>query len=123
MALEVLSGILTGSGIADAIGDLYDNPDRPQNLGHFAAAIDVSVFLPVNDFRRAVDHLIDLVKHSPLAPGHAEILIPGEREHLQETEARANGLQLEPEARQQLHDLARSVGAARALEILNRANA
>lgn len=122
MALEVLSGILTGSGIVDAIGDLYDDPERPQNLGHFAAAIDVAVFLPVEDFKRGVDHLIDLVKLSPLAPGHDEILVPGEREHRMELDAKENGLMLEAEARQQLQELARSVGAVRALAILDSTN-
>jgi LDH2 family malate/lactate/ureidoglycolate dehydrogenase len=119
MMLEVLSGILTGGGIADAIGDLYNDPERPQNLGHFAAAIDVSAFLPVDDFKRGVDHLIDLVKLSPLALGHDEILIPGEREHRLEMEAHTNGLALEPEARHQLRDLAGAVGATKAIAILD----
>ena len=123
MVLEVLSGILTGSGIADAIGDLYDEPSRPQNLGHFAAVIDVSSFLPIDDFKRGVDRLIDLVKASPLAPGHEEILVPGEREHRLERAAAQDGLLLEPEARRQLQDLAQSVRAPRALELLNAAHA
>ena len=123
LVLEILSGILTGSGMADTIGDLYDEPSRPQNLGHFAAAIDVASFLPVADFKQAVDHLIGRIKASPLAPGHDEILIPGEREHRLEAEAMSNGLVLEPEVRAQLHEVAWSVNAARALEILDSGSA
>jgi LDH2 family malate/lactate/ureidoglycolate dehydrogenase len=119
MALEVLTGILTGGGIADAIGDLYTDLESPQNLGHLAAVIDVAAFVPVEDFRRAVDHMIDRVKRSPLAPGHDRILVPGEREHHLESEAKGKGLFLEQEARQQLRELAHAVGARPALEILD----
>lgn len=118
MVFEVLTGILTGSGIADAIGDLYADPDRAQNLGHFGAAIDVGSFIPVDSFKQGVDHLIDLVKASPLAPGHDEILVPGEREHRLEMTAKDAGIYLDPETRKQLQDLAASVDASGALAIL-----
>jgi LDH2 family malate/lactate/ureidoglycolate dehydrogenase len=119
MVLEVLTGILTGSGIVDAIGDLYEDPERPQNLGHFAAAIDIGSFIPLESFKQGVDHLIDLVKASPLAPGHDEILVPGEREHRLELKAKETGIHLDQETRRQLRDLAAAVDAPQALAILD----
>lgn len=123
MVLEVLTGILTGSGIVEAIGDLYAEPERPQNLGHFAAAIDVGCFIPVESFKRGVDHLIDLVKASELAPGHDEILVPGEREHRLEMDAKIAGIRLDPETREQVRNLAASLDASRALAILGAVDA
>jgi len=42
-------------------------------------ALDVSSFMPPKKFTRRVDNLLKKTKRTPLAPGHKEVLIPGER--------------------------------------------
>jgi uncharacterized oxidoreductase len=72
MIVEVLSGILSRDGCA------YET--KKKGNGIFFQAIDISSFMPVEEFKRKVDDLIRIVKSSKLRPGFNEILIPGELE-------------------------------------------
>jgi len=72
LAVEVLSGILSGSGCA------YEAEKKGN--GVFFQAIDVASFMPVREFKRRIDSLIQIAKSSKLRPGFDEILIPGEPE-------------------------------------------
>jgi LDH2 family malate/lactate/ureidoglycolate dehydrogenase len=71
--VEVLSGLLTGLGYGVAA-------DGRHNDGSFIALFDVRQFRALADFRRDVDEFIDYIHASPLAPGAAEVLYPGELE-------------------------------------------
>lgn len=71
--VEILSGLLTGLGYGVAA-------DGRHNDGSFIALFDVARFRALADFRRDVDELIDYIHASPLAPGSAEVLYPGEVE-------------------------------------------
>lgn len=109
--LEVLNGLLTGSGVAEAIGDLYGDPSRPQNLGHLVIVIDVAAFVELQEFGRAVDSFIRLVRGSRLAAGHEELLLPGDRERLHEQAASELGVPVARETVDELLELALLVGA------------
>lgn len=78
--IDVLSGILTGSGFGRQIGHLYGDLDKPQNVGHLIGAIDIERFVPINEFHERLDQMIDQVKTGPLADWADEILVPGEPE-------------------------------------------
>lgn len=71
--VEVLSGLLTGLGYGVAA-------DGRHNDGSFIALFDVRQFRALKDFRQDVDEFIDYIHASPLAPGAAEVLYPGELE-------------------------------------------
>jgi LDH2 family malate/lactate/ureidoglycolate dehydrogenase len=53
--------------------------ERPQGVALFLLAIDPSVILPLEDFTKRVDTLIDRIHASPRAPGVDRIYVPGER--------------------------------------------
>lgn len=88
--VDALTGILTGS----AFGLTCFGLDR-QDVGHLLIALDISRFMPVEDFRRRMDALIAEIRSSPLAPGVERIYLPGELEYLRQEERRRHGAPIE----------------------------
>jgi LDH2 family malate/lactate/ureidoglycolate dehydrogenase len=91
--MDVLSGVLTGSGFStDVIGPYV--PDRRSRCGHLVLALRVDAFLPPAEFDGRIDELIDRTKSVPLAPGVDEVFYPGEIEDRAEQRGRATGVVL-----------------------------
>lgn len=76
--VEVLSGILSGAGYGNQLHDLYQF-DAPQGVGHFMGAIDISKFIPLEDFKAALSRMRGEIKGLRKAEGVEEIFMPGER--------------------------------------------
>lgn len=113
MFVEIISGVLTGALIGNAIRDLYNDPrDSAQGLGHFCIAIDPAAFMPIETFKRRMDDMIRMIKASTLAPGNSRMVIPGQIEFEKERERRAHGIPLADKLVDQLRQLARSLGSA-----------
>ena len=105
-AMEVLSGLLSGSAFApDVVGPYM--PEGRSGAGHFAFAIDIAHSRPLAAFEADMERLIARMKDAPRGEGVAEIFYPGEIEARHEAAARQRGLLLPPEV---CDDLAR--GAA-----------
>ena len=79
MMMDVLSGVLTGSGFATDIHGPYQFEHRSR-CGHLAMAMKIEAFQPLEEFKARMDSLITTVKATPLAPGFDEIFYPGEIE-------------------------------------------
>ena len=92
MAIDILSGVLTGAGFGPSVRNMYEDWNRPQNVGHFFIAIDVARFLEPECFRKRVGHYIDQLKAEPRAEGVAEILYAGEAEDRIAKRKRSEGL-------------------------------
>ena len=77
LMFECLSGILVANPlIATAIGP---QSDWNHNQNGFALAIDIAAFTEPVRYRADIDTLIAALKALPVADGHDEILVPGER--------------------------------------------
>ena len=57
LMIDILCGILTGADFGPHVGKLYGDFDRPQNLGHLFAAIDITRFVPIEVFTVRVEQL------------------------------------------------------------------
>src|SRR5487761_521471 len=98
---DVLSGVLSGSlfgpdvrsqGVA-AIGQKVDTRGGSKlGVGHFCMVIDVSKFMPVQEFKSRMDALIDQMHSSPPMPGFDRVWVPGEIENETAIERRATGI-------------------------------
>jgi uncharacterized oxidoreductase len=105
LAVEILGGILSGTGPA--------GPDAgPLENGTLMICLDVARFLPPAEFDRQVRALFEWVKSAPVAEGSAEILIPGEPEARLEAERRRDGIPIEEETWSQIEGVAREVGVS-----------
>lgn len=80
MMIEVLAGVLSGANIGPAVGDLYENLDEPQGVGSFIHLVDVSAFLPREQFLERIESFIDAIKATGSHENGSEVLIPGELE-------------------------------------------
>jgi LDH2 family malate/lactate/ureidoglycolate dehydrogenase len=93
MMMDVLSGVLTGSGFGTGVAGPYQD-ERPGRAGHLYLALDVARFLPLAEFEQRMTRLIDELKSVPLAEGFEEILYPGELEARAEQRGLRDGLRL-----------------------------
>jgi hydroxycarboxylate dehydrogenase B len=108
LAVEILAGILSGTGAA--------GPDpTPFRNGTLMICLDVARFLPLADFHRQVAAHFDFVKATPLAAGAKEIVIPGEPEERLARERRANGIPVEDETWRQIQACASERGVRTAV--------
>ena len=74
MAAEMLGGILTGYGTSD-------DPNFQEGNGGFIVVVDVSKFVPLDEFGKKADAFFKYVKAVPTDAKTEEILIPGELEY------------------------------------------
>lgn len=94
MAIDILSGVLTGAGFGPSVRNMYEDWEKPQNVGHFFIAIDIERFIGRKQFEERMGAFIDLLKAEPKAEGVPELLFAGEVEHKITEERRNNGLLL-----------------------------
>lgn len=89
----IISSVLSGGNFGKDIEDLYDDFSRPQNIGHYMQAINISAFIDPMEFKTRVDKIIDLMHNSAKKPGVDEILVPGELEDRAEKRQRKEGIE------------------------------
>ena len=81
---DVMSGVLSGSGASLSL-------PPTGAASHCLAAIRIDAFLPMSEFIRHMDGMIDGLKAAERQPGVDEILIPGELEARLERERLTDG--------------------------------
>jgi len=111
LMLDVLAGVLTGSGFSIHI-PAWNDRDQAQQVGHLMAAVRISCFMPVETFRARIDELIRLMKDCPIAPGSDRVLVPGEIEFETEEQRRARGIPIHSAVKQDLVKLGEELGVA-----------
>lgn len=99
---DVLCGVLTGAAFGLAP---YRDPAN-HDVGHMLIAIQIERFLPYADYLERVERFCTELKASALAPGFAEILLPGELEHRRATRRLVEGIDLDRETLATLRELA-----------------
>jgi LDH2 family malate/lactate/ureidoglycolate dehydrogenase len=109
VALDVLSGILTGSAFGTSVHGPYQAEHRG-GCGHLMIALNIETFLPLTEFNIRMERLIDELKSVPLAKGFDEIFYPGEIEARNEERYLREGLQLPEETLADLAKLAKETG-------------
>jgi LDH2 family malate/lactate/ureidoglycolate dehydrogenase len=105
MVVEIMSGILARAGYARPGTTRFSN-------GTFIIVIDISAFVPPQEFRAELDALLRYLKTAPKAPGAEAILYPGEPEYLEQQRRERDGILLEEATWQELRALAQEFGLA-----------
>ena len=105
LVVDILSGILTGSGCANQIRGIEDT-NNSQKIGHLLGAIKIDNFIPIKEFLNRMDELIDLIKDSKRAQGVTEIFMPGEIEYQTSLERSRSGIPIPRKVLDKLNDLA-----------------
>jgi LDH2 family malate/lactate/ureidoglycolate dehydrogenase len=105
--MDVLSGVLTGSGFAtDVVGPYV--PDRRSRCGHLVMALRIDAFLPRVEFDARIDDLIGRTKAVPKAAGVEDVFYPGEIEFRAAGAGRRAGVEIPDRTVADLRDLGES---------------
>jgi LDH2 family malate/lactate/ureidoglycolate dehydrogenase len=108
--IDVLSGALTGSGVATDVHGPYE-PAARSRAGHLFLAIDPAAMGDVAGYESRVQRLIDDVRGVPPAPGFDRVFLPGEVEDRADAANRAaGGVQLADGVVTALRELAAETG-------------
>lgn len=106
MGVEVLAGILSGAAFGENVGFIYDEGEKPADIGHTFIAIDISRLMPLELFYQRMEAMVSGIKAVPLAEGFSEIRIPGERRQKAAQERLKSGILINPVLFQEFQDIA-----------------
>jgi LDH2 family malate/lactate/ureidoglycolate dehydrogenase len=85
--IELVAGLLTGAGIASMPGYTGD-------FGTVLMAFPIDTFQPADEFRTRTEDFCRRLVETPPAPGHDEVLVPGEPEERTRAERERDGIPL-----------------------------
>lgn len=108
-AVDLLSGVLTGSGFLSAVHSPYKTAEK-SNCGHLAIAINIEAFQPLAEFNERMERFVAELKSVPLAKGYDEVFYPGEMEARSDEKNRKNGLVFPEDTRADLASVAAKTG-------------
>jgi LDH2 family malate/lactate/ureidoglycolate dehydrogenase len=91
MMVEILCSVLSGGAMADEVGGIRFR-GKTVRVSQMYLAIDVTRFMPLDEFTARVEKLVQIMKATPAAPGYEEVLVAGDPEWRTEAERRANGI-------------------------------
>lgn len=108
--VEILSGVLSGAAVTHGIGNMYNDFDKPQDVGHFMIAMDVSRFLPYGEFISRMDTLIDQARGVQPAKGFSKVMAPGDPEKSMSDSRLREGIPLADATIKELQELGERAG-------------
>jgi LDH2 family malate/lactate/ureidoglycolate dehydrogenase len=114
MAIGILSTLLSGAGYGLESGNMVDGPLAGRD-GQFFLALKVAAFEDLATFKARMDRIIRDYKATRLAPGFAQVYVPGELEVELERTRRASGIPLNDETIAGLRESAERLGVDPAL--------
>jgi ureidoglycolate dehydrogenase (NAD+) len=107
--VELLSGVLTGAGAAGEVASMYADLDHPGNNGHLLLAIDITRWMPLEQFYQRVEALAFALT-SPL--GSQDVRMPGDERWVEIARSESEGILIEDHTLVQIEQLAGDLNVA-----------
>ena len=111
LIVDILSGMLSGASYAPSLKSFHET-EGPTGVGASLIVIDISRFLPLEDFARKLDCYKSDIKKIKKAKGFDEIYMPGEIEYNREQQNLKDGISMENNAVDAINEILKSIGAA-----------
>jgi LDH2 family malate/lactate/ureidoglycolate dehydrogenase len=92
LTIGLLSTMLSGAGFGSEVTHMYEDLDRPQNVGHLFAALPISAFEDLDVYNRRMEKAVADIRGVRKAPGVQRIHLPGEREAILREQRRKAGI-------------------------------
>lgn len=89
--VEIFTSVLSGGAMLTQMGALWDSTS-PMDVSQYFLAVDVSRFLPLDEFIERMQFIRSTVMNSRTATGYDEVLIAGEPEWRSETSRMRDGI-------------------------------
>jgi L-2-hydroxycarboxylate dehydrogenase (NAD+) len=112
LIIGLLAGALNRAALGRDVIDFVKNTGQATNTGQAIAALSVETFMPVGDFKRAVDQVIRDIRNSQKLPGVERIWLPGEQSHTKLLDRSAHGVPMPKGLRESLDAVARDLNIA-----------
>lgn len=107
--VDLIAGLLSGSKYSRSVSTFH-KPLSPTGVGVMAMAIDVSRFMPIDEFRRILSDHVGAIRGSKKAESASRIYLPGEIEAENERRALSEGVEIDEEVWQALERLQDELG-------------
>jgi LDH2 family malate/lactate/ureidoglycolate dehydrogenase len=111
MLVEIFCAVLSGGAMSTELGGIRIR-GRHMRVSQMFMGIDVSRFLPMEEFSERMEKLIGMIKATPPAKGYDEVMVAGDPEWRMEAERASNGIPLEQGTWEFLQAAAAKVGQA-----------
>lgn len=97
--VDIFSAVLSGANYGPWVPPFPAYIAMPENqpgqgLGHFFGAMRIDAFRPADEFKTHMDNWITRFRNATPAPGHKEVLIPGDPEREMTLTRMADGIPL-----------------------------
>lgn len=109
MMVEILCAGLSGGAMSVEVGGIRIR-GKPTRISQMFMAVDVSRFMPLEEFTRRIEWLAGTVKSAAPASGYQEVLVAGDPEWRVEAERRKSGIPLGDGTWQALAETAARLG-------------
>jgi LDH2 family malate/lactate/ureidoglycolate dehydrogenase len=109
MMVDVLSGVLTGSGFLTQVHSPYKTAEK-SNCGHLFIALNIEMLQPLSQFNARMEEYIAELKAVPRAQGFDEVFYPGEIEARNDLRNRRDGIELPDDTIADLRRIAKETG-------------
>ncbi|HEX9018257.1 MAG TPA: Ldh family oxidoreductase [Anaerolineaceae bacterium] len=116
LMVDIFSGVLSGAATGKYVGHKGEN--KPSDVGHFFAAVQIEAFRDLEDFKHDMDAMLDELKSAPKAAGQNRIYIHGEKEFELYERYEKEGVPLMDEVVNGLREIGEKVGVPFNLEPL-----
>jgi L-2-hydroxycarboxylate dehydrogenase (NAD+) len=110
LIIGILGGLLNRAAMGREVIDFVKETGKPTNTGQAIAAIAIETFMPVAEFKRAVDQVMRDIRNSRRLPGVERIWLPGEQSHAKLLDRRTHGVPMPKALRDSLDAVARDLG-------------
>ena len=106
--VEILSGMLSGASASILYKPMPGIDD--EIMSQFFGALRIDSFLPLENFKKSMDEMIEAFEALPTLPGVRKIYVAGGYEAEIEKDRKANGIPLDSKIIQRLQELAKETG-------------
>ncbi len=112
LVIGLLAGTLNRAAFGQDVVDFTKDVGKATNTGHAIVALSVELFMPVAQFKRAVDEAVRAMRGAQRLPGVERIWLPGEQSHRKQQDRIKNGIPMPKPLRDSLDAVARDLGIA-----------
>jgi L-2-hydroxycarboxylate dehydrogenase (NAD+) len=113
LVLGMLAGTLNGAAFGRDVIDFNNNDTDECDTGHFLIALDISRFMPLEDFKAETDRQLRELRESKRLPGVDSIYFPGEQREQRRADRQRNGVPISEEVLVQLDKMADEMSIVR----------
>lgn len=107
-----MTAVLSQAAFGPHVNNLYKDGDPPANVGHCFILMDISKWMPMEEYYTLAEQFIREIKEVPLTKQADEILYPGERRYQTCQENVKQGISLSKEALRELIEVGNECGVS-----------